>query len=83
VKKLFTTSTMLPTPVHVGNRWLAVIGAADWFPRSRYVTPRPTRIAPGISVPINVPPEASLATSAIPREDTRTPPQNRTMMTAL
>ena len=38
-------------------------------------------MAPGISVPISVPLEESLATSPTPREETNTPPQNRPMMT--
>ena len=39
-------------------------------------------IAAGISVPIMVPPEARPATNGTPREATRTPPQNKTMMMA-
>jgi hypothetical protein len=34
-------------------------------------------------VPIRVPPDPNLATSAGPSEQSRTPPQNRTMTTAL
>ena len=39
-------------------------------------------MAPGTSVPITVPREESSATSEAPREDTSTPPQKSTMMTA-
>ena len=37
-------------------------------------------MAPGTRVPIIVPLDESAATNACPREDTRTPPQNNTMM---
>ena len=43
--------------------------------------PRITRIAPGISVPMIRPLEASLAIASIPRAETNTPAQNTATMT--
>ncbi len=39
-------------------------------------------MAPGISVPSTVPLDETLATSEAPRDDTSTPPQKSTMITA-
>ncbi|MGA8717551.1 MAG: hypothetical protein WB557_06065 [Solirubrobacteraceae bacterium] len=79
---MFTISTRLAIPVHSGSRWLASIGAADELPWSRNTIPRTNSSAPGISVPITRPFDASFATPLTPpRDETHTPAQNTTTIT--
>jgi hypothetical protein len=74
-RKLLTISTRLERPAQAGNRWSAVIGAADWLPWPRKTIPRMTRMAPGTSVPTIRPTLASPATEPVPRDETQTPVQ--------
>ena len=63
-----------PDPIEaVQQIWSAVHGAVS-------PPPEPPAAA-GTSVPVTVPPEESLATSEVPREDTATLPQNKIRMT--
>src|SRR6478609_7635533 len=75
-------STRLERPAHTGKMLSAVIGAADSLPCPRKTTPSRTRTVPGIRVPMIRPPLARPATPLVPREETHTPDQYTTMMTA-
>src|SRR6266498_2114850 len=81
-RKLFTISTRLASPAHCGNRLSDVMGAADACPWPRNTKPRITSTTPGTSVPMIRPPLASPATPFVPRDDTHTPDQYATMITA-
>ena len=63
---MLTISTMLAMPFQAGSRWFGVIGAAEGLPWARYTIPKITNRAPGMSVPISTPLEASLAITPIP-----------------
>jgi hypothetical protein len=81
-RKLLMISTRLASPVHCGRMWLAFIGAAEGLPWPRKMKPRPTITTPGTSVPTTSPALDSPATALVPREETKTPVQNSTMMTS-
>lgn len=76
-----TIRTRLASPVHWGSRWLLFIGAAEPLPCPRKTSPRTTRTVPGTSVPMIRPQDESPATAFVPRAETHTPVQYRTMIT--
>lgn len=79
-----TISTRLAIPVQAGSRALNSIGAAEALPWPRNTMPITMSSTPGINVPSTSPALDRPATAFIPREDTRTPVQNRvTMMMAV
>lgn len=57
------------------------MGAAEGLPWARKTMPSTTRIVPGTRVPMTRPQLDSPARALVPREETHTPVQYRTMIT--